>query len=443
MVSIKSNKCYKISGEITVPGDKSISHRVLIFGSCANGLTTIENLLQGEDILSTLNALKALGIKILKKNNFWEIYGNGLGGLRTPENMLNLGNSGTGVRLLIGLVSGSNIEATFTGDNSLLQRPMKRIIFPLEKTGCQFISDQYKLPITVKGSQIPLPIEFKSKLSSAQVKSAILINGLTSTGKTIYTEKIKSRDHTEKILNFMGAEIKTKTLSDGSNQIILNGLPNLQPKHFNVPNDPSSAAFPAAVALLIPKSNLLIKNVCVNNLRIGFYKSLIQMGADIRFLNKKIICGENVADIRIKYSRLKGITIPKNRVPSMIDEYPIFSVVACFANGTTVMNGIEDLRNKESDRVREIVMNLKKFDIDIKSTKDAIIIKGNKKPNLDKNVTIDSKLDHRIAMTFLCLGLLCRKGVHVKNAETINTSFPNFCETMTSIGANFSMMNDK
>lgn len=443
MYSIKSKKCFKISGEISVPGDKSISHRALILGSCVSGITSIENLLEGYDTVCTIKALRLLGVKITKNKNVWKVHGNGLGAFINPEKKLHLGNSGTGVRLLIGLVSGSNIEATFTGDHSLLKRPMKRIITPLEKTGSEIKCDQYKLPITVKGCRIPLPIKYKSELSSAQVKSAILLNGLTSTGDTIYTEKNKSRDHTENMLAFLGADIISKQLSDGSNQVTLKGLPNLNSRNIIVPNDPSSAAFPAAVALLIPKSSILIKNVCVNNLRIGFYHSLLQMGAKINFINKNTICGEKVADISVKYSKLKGITLQKERVPSMIDEFPIFSVIACFAKGTTIMKGIEELRNKESDRVKEIVDNLKKFGVDIKSTKNSIIIKGNNGLILENKVIIDSKLDHRIAMTFLCLGLLCKNGVQVQNAETINTSFPNFCKIMSSVGAKFEINYEK
>ena len=210
-----------------------------------------------------------------------------------------------------------------------------------------------------------------------------------------------------------------------------------------VPNDPSSAAFPTAVALLIPKSSVLIKNVCINNLRIGFYYSLIEMGAEIKFINKNIICGEEIADIHVKYSKLKGITLQKERVPSMIDEFPIFSVIACFAEGKTIMKGIEELRNKESDRIKEIVENLKKFGVNIKSTKNSIVVKGNDGLNLENRVVIDSKLDHRIAMTFLCLGLMCKNGVQVQNAETINTSFPNFYKIMSSIGAEFEINYEK
>ncbi len=436
MVSIISIKSKKLSGEIFVPGDKSISHRALILGACAVGKTTIENLLESEDVLATLSALKALGVNIKKSKNLWEVRGNGLGSLRSPDKVLNLGNSGTGVRLLMGLISGCDITVSFKGDESLNTRPMKRVITPLEKSGAEILSNDNKLPITIKGNKIPIPIKYRSSLSSAQVKSCVLLNGLTSTGNTSYSEKVKSRDHTEKMLHFMGAEINSKSLNDGTNKIELKGLPYLKGKDFNIPNDPSSAAFPAAVALIIPDSEIKIKNVCLNSLRIGFYETIIEMGGAIKFINKKNISGEEVGDIQVKYSKLKGVVVPEKRVPSMIDEFPIFCIVSCFAEGETVMTGIKDLRNKESDRIKEMVQNLNKCGFSVKSTSNSISITGNKKVNLGKEIVIDSKFDHRIAMSFLCLGLLMENGVKVKNAETINSSFPSFYDIMKSLGAN-------
>ncbi len=437
MVSIISIKSKKLNGEIFVPGDKSISHRALILGACAVGKTKIENLLESEDVLATLNALKILGVNIEKNQNFWEVRGNGLGSLRTPDKILDLGNSGTGARLLMGLVSGCDITASFTGDESLNKRPMKRVILPLEQSGANILSINYKLPITIKGNKIPIPIKYSSPISSAQVKSCVLLNGLTSNGNTYYSEAEKSRDHTEKMLHFMGAQINSKHRNDGSNEIKLKGLPYLQGKHLKIPNDPSSAAFPTAAALIIPGSEIKINNVCLNDLRTGFYKCITEMGGFIKFINQKKICGEVVGDIQVKYSMLKSIVVPKKRVPSMIDEFPIFCVVACFAEGETIMTGIEDLRNKESDRIKEMVENLKRFGFSIKSTTNSISIIGNKKVNLRKEIVIDSKLDHRIAMSFLCLGFFMENGVRVKNSETISSSFPNFYETMKSIGAKF------
>ena len=436
MVSIISIKSKKLSGEIFVPGDKSISHRALILGACAVGKTTIENLLESEDVFATLNALKTLGVNIKKSKNFWEIRGNGLGSLKSPDKILNLGNSGTGVRLLMGLVAGCDITASFTGDESLSTRPMKRVLVPLKKSGAEILSNNDKLPITIKGNKIPIPIKYSSSLSSAQVKSCVLLNGLTSTGNTSYLEKVKSRDHTEKMLDFMGAEISSKRLDNGANKVELMGLPYLKGKHFNIPNDPSSAAFPSAAALIIPDSEIKIKNVCLNALRTGFYQTIKDMGGFIKFINQKEMSGEVVGDIQVKYSQLKGIVVPEKRVPSMIDEFPIFCIVACFAEGETVMTGIKDLRNKESDRIKEMVENLNKFGFSIKSTINSISIIGNKTINPGREIVIDSKFDHRIAMSFLCLGLLMVNGVKVKNAETINSSFPSFFNIMKSLGAN-------
>ena len=435
MVSIISIKSKKLIGEVSVPGDKSISHRALILGACAVGKTTIENLLESEDVLATLSALSELGVNIKKNENLWEVRGNGLGSLICPDKVLNLGNSGTGVRLLMGLVSGCDITVSFTGDKSLNTRPMKRVLIPLEQSGAEILSNDNKLPITIKGNKIPIPINYSSSLSSAQVKSCILLNGLTSTGNTSYSEKVKSRDHTEKILHFMGAEINSKSLNDGTNKIELKGLPYLKSKNLNIPNDPSSAAFPSAAALIIPDSEIKIKNVCLNSLRTGFYETIIEMGGAIKFLNKKNVCGELVGDIQVKYSKLKGVVVPEKRVPSMIDEFPIFCIVSCFAEGETVMTGIKDLRNKESDRIKEMVQNLNKFGFSVKSTSNSISITGNKKVDPEKEIVIDSKFDHRIAMSFLCLGLLMENGVKVKNAETINSSFPSFYEIMKSLGA--------
>ena len=437
MVSIISIKSKKLSGELFIPGDKSISHRALILGSCAVGKTTIENLLESEDVLATLNALKELGVKIKKNNNLWEVFGNGLGSLQNPEKTLNLGNSGTGVRLLMGLVSGCDITVSFKGDDSLSTRPMKRVLIPLKKSGAEILSNDYKLPVTIKGNKIPIPIQYYSSLSSAQVKSCVLLNGLTSTGNTTYSELTKSRDHTEKMLHFMGAEIYSQILNDGINKINLKGLPNLKCKHFKIPNDPSSAAFPSAAALIIPDSEIKIKDVCLNNLRTGFYESVRDMGGFVKFTNKRNISGEVVGDILVKYSKLRGIVVPEKRVPSMIDEFPIFCIVACFAEGETIMTGIKDLRNKESDRIKEMVENLKKIGFSVKSTINSITIRGNKKVNPHKEIIIDSKFDHRIAMSFLCLGMLMENGIRVKNAETIRTSFPGFEDTMKSIGSNF------
>ena len=435
MVYIQSKYTSSLHGEVTIPGDKSISHRSLILGSCANGITSINNLLESEDVLATLNALQKLGIKIVKTNNVWKVFGNGLGVISGQHQILDLGNSGTGARLLMGLVAGSDLKATFTGDKSLSHRPMGRIIEPLLETGAEINSEKNTLPLTIFGSKIPLPITYHSKISSAQVKSAVLIAGLTSTGITTFYEPIQSRDHTERMLNFMGAKIKSEKTTDKGWKVSLEGLPNLRNSEFEVPNDPSSAAFPIVSALILPKSDLTIKNVCINKLRTGFIKTLVEMGGNIKAINKRDLCGDNVADLKIKSSDLHGINIPSERAPTMIDEYPIISVAACFAKGKTIMNGIKDLRNKETDRIKEVVENLNRLKIKTESSDDKMSIQGIESNSVDGGIEIDSKLDHRIAMSFLCLGLLSKKPITVKNAETINSSFPKFCSSMRNIGA--------
>ena len=435
MVYIQSKYTSSLHGEVTIPGDKSISHRSLILGSCANGITSINNLLESEDVFATLNALQKLGIKIVKTNNVWKVFGNGLGAISGQHHILDLGNSGTGARLLMGLVAGSDLKATFTGDKSLSHRPMGRIIEPLLETGAEINSEKNTLPLTIFGSKIPLPITYHSKISSAQVKSAVLIAGLTSTGITTFYEPIQSRDHTERMLNFMGAKIKSEKTTDKGWKVSLEGLPNLRNSEFEVPNDPSSAAFPIVSALILPKSDLTIKNVCINKLRTGFIKTLVEMGGNIKAINKRDLCGDNVADLKIKSSDLHGINIPSERAPTMIDEYPIISVAACFAKGKTIMNGIKDLRNKETDRIKEVVENLNRLKIKTESSDDKMSIQGIESNSIDGGIEIDSKLDHRIAMSFLCLGLLSKKPITVKNAETINSSFPKFCSSMRNIGA--------
>ena len=321
MTIIKSYKTLNLNGQILVPGDKSISHRALILASCAIGESTISNLLESEDVFSTLKALKKLGIKIKKIKHNWHVYGNGLGSISGFKGLLNLGNSGTGVRLIMGLISGSNSEVTFTGDNSLIKRPMKRVIDPLTQSGAHINSSDSRLPLTIKGTEIPLPVNYTSDLSSAQVKSAVLICGLTSSGLTNYYEPMLSRDHTERMLKFMGAEIQT-TKFQSNWKISLVGLPNLKNVHFDVPNDPSSASFPIVSALITPNSKIEIRKILMNKLRIGFLKTLIEMGGKIEVINERKSNGERIADLIVQTSNLKGINVPAERAPSTSDSMP-------------------------------------------------------------------------------------------------------------------------
>ncbi len=438
MNSISSNKSSNLSGDVIVPGDKSISHRALIIGSLVTGKVKIKNLLESDDVIATLDALKTLGIKIIKNKSIWEVFGNGIGNLSGSNYRLDMGNSGTGSRLLMGLIAGSDVEATILGDESLSKRPMKRIIEPLLKTGAVFDDpSNNNLPIKIRGSKIPLPLEYNSPVASAQIKSSILLAGLSSTGNTTVIEPSLSRDHTERMLKYLGAKISTTKLPNSSCKITLQGLSSLKPLDIQIPSDPSSAAFPIVASVITPNSKIKIVNVCVNDLRMGLYKSLIEMGANISFSNRREINGEPIADISAKYSILKGIKIPKSRVASMIDEFPILSIAAIRAIGETTMEGIEELRFKETDRIHAMNEGLRSVGIETKEKRDSMIING-KGPDysINGNVTIKSRLDHRIAMSFLCLGLITENSIKVLDTDTINSSFPSFFEMMNKIGAN-------
>ena len=376
MNSIISHKSSNLSGEMIVPGDKSISHRSLIIGSAVTGKIIVNNLLESEDVLATANALRKMGVSINKlSNNKWEVFGSGIGSLSGINNILDMGNSGTGARLLMGLVAGSDVEATFIGDQSLSKRPMKRIISPLIETGAtieNFNNDT--LPIKIKGSKITLPIEYESTVASAQVKSSILLAGLSSIGTTSIIEPSLSRDHTERMLKYFGAKIETIKLKNSKWKIILEGIPSLKPLDINVPSDPSSASFPIVSALITPNSKVKVMNVCVNELRTGLFKTLIEMGANIKFTNSREMNGELIADIVAETSKLNGITIPKSRAASMIDEYPILAIAAVKAEGDTIMEGVEELRYKESDRIKSMEEGLIAIGIKVTSTIDSIEI---------------------------------------------------------------------
>ena len=443
MNSIISHKSSNLSGEMIVPGDKSISHRSLIIGSAVTGKIIVNNLLESEDVLATANALRKMGVSINKlSNNKWEIFGSGIGSLSGTNNILDMGNSGTGARLLMGLVAGSDVEATFIGDQSLSKRPMKRIISPLIETGAtieNFNNDT--LPIKIKGSKITLPIEYESTVASAQVKSSILLAGLSSIGTTSIIEPSLSRDHTERMLKYFGAKIETIKLKDSKWKITLDGIPTLKPLDINVPSDPSSASFPIVSALITPNSKVKVMNVCVNDLRTGLFKTLIEMGANIKFTNSREINGELIADISAETSKLNGITVPKLRAASMIDEYPILAIAAVKAEGDTIMEGIEELRYKETDRIKAVCEGLQKVGVKTIETHNSMVVKGlGPQGQINQNIEINSNLDHRIAMSFLCLGLISEKPIKVNDTDTIKSSFPFFLDKMKKIGAKFEQL---
>ena len=443
MNSIISHKSSNLSGEMIVPGDKSISHRSLIIGSAVTGKIIVNNLLESEDVLATANALRKMGVPINKlSNNKWEIFGSGIGSLSGINNILDMGNSGTGARLLMGLVAGSDVEATFIGDQSLSKRPMKRIISPLIETGAtieNFNNDT--LPIKIKGSKITLPIEYESTVASAQVKSSILLAGLSSIGTTSIIEPSLSRDHTERMLIYFGAKIETIRLKNSKWKITLDGIPTLKPLDINVPSDPSSASFPIVSALITPNSKVKVMNVCVNDLRTGLFKTLIEMGANIKFTNSREINGELIADITAETSKLNGITVPKLRAASMIDEYPILAIAAVKAEGDTIMEGIEELRYKETDRIKAVCEGLQKVGVKTIDTHNSMVVKGlGPQGQITQNIEINSNLDHRIAMSFLCLGLISEKPIKVNDTDTIKSSFPFFLDKMKKIGAKFEQL---
>ena len=428
---------------MTVPGDKSISHRSLIIGSAVTGKIIVNNLLESEDVLATANALRKMGVSINKlSNNKWEVFGSGIGSLSGINNILDMGNSGTGARLLMGLVAGSDVEATFIGDQSLSKRPMKRIISPLIETGATIENlNNDTLPIKIKGSKITLPIQYESTVASAQVKSSILLAGLSSIGTTSIIEPSLSRDHTERMLKYFGAKIETIKLKNSKWKITLDGIPTLQPLDINVPSDPSSASFPIVSALITPNSKVKVMNVCVNDLRTGLFKTLIEMGANIKFTNSREINGELIADITAETSKLNGITVPKLRAASMIDEYPILAIAAVKAEGDTIMEGIEELRYKETDRIKAVCEGLQKVGVKTIETHNSMVVKGlGPQGQINQNIEINSNLDHRIAMSFLCLGLISEKPIKVNDTDTIKSSFPFFLDKMKKIGAKFKQL---
>jgi 3-phosphoshikimate 1-carboxyvinyltransferase len=411
-----------------------------MIGTLTAGETIIDGLLEGEDVMSTLRAMRQIGAEIETKDGpdgkFWHIYGRGIGGIIEPDDILDLGNSGTAARLIAGLISSHKIIATIIGDPSLNSRPMKRVLDPLKKLGAQFIAREGdKLPLTIKGTNQALPIEITLEIASAQVKSAILLAGLNALGHTVIIEPEPTRDHTEKMLSYFGATITSEEIGNGSRKITLVGQPELSGRKITIPGDFSSAAFVIIGALITPGSNVEIKNVGINPLRTGLLDSLKEMGADLKIQKVRESAGEKIADIKIKYTQLKGITVPASRVPSMIDEYPILSIAASVAKGVSVFEGIGELRVKESDRLTNMANGLKACGVVTKATENTLTISGiSGRP--EGGTIITSQLDHRIAMSYLVLGLISKKPITVDDAQPIETSFPNFTNLMNQLGAN-------
>jgi 3-phosphoshikimate 1-carboxyvinyltransferase len=427
-----------LSGRLRPPGDKSISHRALIMGLLAIGQTEITGLLEGDDVLRTGEACRALGAKVERLGpGHWRVQGAGLGTLQAPRETLDFGNAGTGTRLMMGVVGGHGITASFDGDASLRKRPMRRILDPLALMGVDVVSEAEggRLPVTLRGAADPTPIEYKTPVASAQLKSAVLLAGLNSPGRTVVIETEASRDHTEKMLAYFGAQIVSEAFGAHGRRITLEGRPTLRGRDVIVPADPSSAAFPLVAALIVPGSDVTIEGLMMNPLRIGLLDSLMEMGADITILNPRIEGGEDVADLRVKYSALTGADIPAARAPSMIDEYPILAVAAAFAKGETRMRGLHELRVKESDRLAAVSDGLNACGVANRIEGDDLIVTGS--ASVPGGGTVATHLDHRIAMSFLVMGLASAAPITIDDANMIATSFPTFRPAMEQLGATF------
>jgi len=435
MTALISHRAGQLNGTVTLPGDKSISHRALILGTLARGQTKIRGLLEGEDVLATATALQQLGGHIRKdEDGNWVVDGIGLSGFHEPEAPLDLGNSGTGARLLMGVVAGSGIKAVFTGDASLSSRPMARVTTPLEKMGALVSAREGTyLPLMIEGLLRPVSITYESPHASAQIKSAVLLAGLTARGETKVIEPQASRNHTEAMLRHFGVPVEEKPTAGGGMEVSVRGDALLTAADIHVPADPSSAAFPAVAALITEGSEITMTGIGTNPLRFGLFETLMEMGGDITLTNHRTEGGETVADITVRSSRLKGVNVPAARAASMIDEYPVLSVAAAFAEGTTHMEGIGELRVKETDRIALMEEGLARAGATVSSTKESMTVTGSRQ--IRGGITVDACHDHRIAMSFLVLGQQSEHPLSVEGTETIATSFPGFRELMKSIGA--------
>jgi 3-phosphoshikimate 1-carboxyvinyltransferase len=420
-----------LAGTVHVPGDKSISHRALMLSALAVGESVIEGLLEGEDVLATAAAMRAMGADVEKRGATWHVHGVGVGGLLQPRTALEMGNSGTSTRLLMGLVASHPITATFTGDASLSKRPMGRVIDPLSKMGADFTSSPGgRLPLTMRGLCPAVPIEYRLPVASAQVKSAILLAGLNTPGITRVIEPVPTRDHSERMLAGFGAE-----LTRDGDVISIRGEAELRPQSITVPGDPSSAAFPTVAALLVPGSHVTIENVGMNATRSGIYTVLRAMGGDITLTNERIVGGEPVADLIVRHSSLSGIETDPAIVPSMVDEFPILFVAAALAKGKSIFRGLEELRVKESDRISVMATGLRAIGVSVEELPDGLMIEGRDGAPFPGGATVEAHLDHRIAMSFAIAGLVSATPITIDDMRAVATSFPTFESMLTGLGA--------
>jgi len=426
-----------LSGHCKVPGDKSVSHRSVLLGALAVGETTIRGLLEGEDVLRTIDAVRALGALAERSaDGTWRLWGVGIGGLSEPEDVLDMGNSGTAARLLLGVLAGHSITCFITGDHSLRTRPMNRVADPLRLTGAEISTRQGgRLPLMVQGATEPVPIEYRTPVASAQVKSAVLLAGLNAAGRTTVIERRPTRDHTERMLRHFGATVDIADTDEGT-AITVTGQPELTGSAVDVPADISSAAFPIVAALLCEGSAVTFPGIGMNPGRIGLLQTLKEMGAEIEEANPRDAGGEPVADLIVRHSVLKGVEVPADRAPSMIDEYPILAVAAAAAEGRTVMHGLAELRVKESDRLAAIADGLAACGVTVEAGEDFLIVDGvGGRPAGGNNAPVACHYDHRIAMSFLVLGMAAERPVRIDDGSAIATSFPDFIPLMQSVGA--------
>jgi 3-phosphoshikimate 1-carboxyvinyltransferase len=427
-----------LKGRARPPGDKSISHRALMLGASATGETRVTGLLEGEDVLGTAEALRKLGAIVERTaESTWRVLGRGTGGLVEPDDVLDLGNSGTSARLLLGLMASHDMRVYLTGDASLRRRPMGRVIEPLSRMGASFEARRgNRLPLLMRGASLPVPIRYELPVASAQVKSAILLAALNTPGTTTVVEPEATRDHSERMLRHLGADVRVTEAGKGR-EIAIAGCPELIGKPITVPADPSSAAFALVAGLTVPGSELTMAGVGLNPLRIGLFHTLREMGAALDIANLRTEGGEPVAELTARHSELKGITVPAERAPSMIDEYPILAIAAAYARGMTRMQGLAELRVKESDRLAAVADGLGRCGVKIRMGEDWLEVEGcaGPPPGLDAGAVITTHMDHRIAMSFLVLGLGARRSVTVDDGEFIDTSFPGFGDFMRALGA--------
>jgi 3-phosphoshikimate 1-carboxyvinyltransferase len=435
---LTANPGRPLAGRVRVPGDKSISHRALIFGALTVGETRISGLLEGEDVLNTGKAMRMLGATVERQGDGqWTVHGVGVAGFAQPDGVLDLGNSGTGCRLVLGAVAGSPVTATFDGDASLRKRPMRRVLDPLTKMGAKIISaaENGGLPVTLQGARDPMPIEYESPVPSAQLKSAVLLAGLSAPGETMVIEEEATRDHTERMLKHFGAHVRVEKHGAHGRRITLTGQPELEPAPVVVPADPSSAAFPLVAALIVPGSEVIVEGVMTNTLRAGLLTTLREMGANIEVLAKRDEGGEEVTDLRVKAGALKGVDVPPERAPTMIDEYPILAVAAAFAQGTTRMKGLKELRVKESDRLAATAEMLRVNGVEVEIEGDDLVVQG--KGSVPGGGLVATHMDHRMAMSALVMGLASQQPVGADDTSFIATSFPTFIPMMRQLGAEF------